>query len=61
MNGTFMVSLDLELFWGMLEVHTLESYQDNILGGKKAIPQLLQLFEASSGSEFTSDKVMLSK
>ena len=45
MKGTFMVSLDLELFWGMLEVHTLESYQDNILGGKKAIPKLLQLFD----------------
>jgi len=45
MNGTFMVSLDLELFWGMLEVCSLESYQDHILGGKKAIPQLLQLFE----------------
>lgn len=45
MNGTFMVSLDFELFWGMLEVRSLESYQDNVLGGKKAIPQLLQLFE----------------
>ncbi len=45
MNGTFMVSLDFELFWGMLEVCPLESYQDNVLGGKKAIPQLLQLFE----------------
>ena len=45
MNGTFMVSLDFELFWGMLEVCSLESYQDNVLGGKKAIPQLLQLFE----------------
>lgn len=45
MSGTFMVSLDFELFWGMLEVRSLESYQDNVLGGKKAIPQLLQLFE----------------
>ena len=45
MNGTFMVSLDFELFWGMLEVCSLESYQDNVLGGKKAIPQLLKLFE----------------
>ena len=45
MSGTFMVSLDFELFWGMLEVCSLESYQDNVLGGKKAIPQLLQLFE----------------
>jgi hypothetical protein len=29
----------------MLEVCSLESYQENILGGKKAIPKLLQLFE----------------
>ena len=45
MNGTFMVSLDFELFWGMLEVVSQESYRDNVLGGKKAIGQLLQLFE----------------
>ena len=45
MNGTFMVSLDFELFWGMLDVCPLEQYQDNVLGGKKAIPQLLQLFQ----------------
>ena len=45
MNGTFMVSLDFELFWGMLDVCPLADYQDNVLGGKKAIPQLLQLFE----------------
>ena len=45
MSGTFMVSLDFELFWGMLEVCSLESYQDHVLGGKKAIPQMLRLFE----------------
>ena len=45
MGGTFMVSLDYELFWGMLDVCPLEAYQDNVLGGKKAIPQLLRLFE----------------
>ncbi len=45
MGGTFMVSLDFELFWGMLDVCPLEAYQDNVLGGKKAIPKLLQLFE----------------
>ena len=45
MNGTFMVSLDFELFWGMLDVCPLEDYQDNVLGGKKAIPQMLNLFE----------------
>ena len=45
MGGTFMVSLDYELFWGMLDVCPLEAYQDNVLGGKKAIPKLLRLFE----------------
>lgn len=45
MNGTFIVSLDFELFWGMLDVCALEAYQENVLGGKKAIPQLLKLFE----------------
>jgi len=44
-GGTFMVSLDFELFWGMLDVCPLEKYQENVLGGKKAIPKLLQLFE----------------
>lgn len=45
MPGTLIVSLDFELFWGMLDVCTLEDYQDNVLGGRKAIPQLLSLFE----------------
>ena len=45
MGGTFMVSLDYELFWGMLDVCPLEEYQDNVLGGKQAIPKLLKLFE----------------
>lgn len=45
MPGTLIVSLDFELFWGMLDCSTLEAYQDNVLGGRKAIPQLLALFE----------------
>ena len=36
MGGTFMVSLDYELFWGMLDVCPLEAYQDNVLGGRKS-------------------------
>ena len=44
MNGTLIVSLDFELFWGMLDVTSLEAYQNNVLGGKAAIPQLLELF-----------------
>ena len=45
MPGTLIVSLDFELFWGMLDVCPLETYQDNVLGGRKAIPKLLELFQ----------------
>ena len=45
MPGTLIVSLDFELFWGMLDQCALEEYQDNVLGGRKAIPQLLNLFQ----------------
>ncbi len=44
-RSTLIVSLDFELFWGMQDGHTLEEYQQNVLGGRKAIPELLELFE----------------
>ena len=44
MDGTLIVSLDFELFWGMLDVCPLEEYQDHVLGGRAAIPELLRLF-----------------
>lgn len=44
MAGTLLVSLDFELFWGMLDVCPLEAYQDHVLGGREAIPRLLELF-----------------
>ncbi len=45
MKPTLIVSLDFELFWGMLDVCPLEDYQANVLGGREAIPRLLNLFE----------------
>ena len=45
MAGTLLVSLDFELFWGMLDRCSLEDYQDNILGGRTAIPKMLDLFQ----------------
>ena len=45
MGGTLIVSLDFELFWGMLDKCPLEDYQDHVLGGRAAIPQLLALFQ----------------
>ena len=44
MSGTLLVSLDFELFWGMLDVCPLEEYEDHVLGGRQAIPRLLRLF-----------------
>ena len=45
MAGTLIVSLDFELFWGMLDRCALEDYQANVLGGRTAIPRMLKLFE----------------
>ena len=41
-----IVSLDFELFWGMQDVRSIDSYRANILGGRAAIPRLLTLFES---------------
>lgn len=43
-KGTLIVSLDFELFWGMLDVCPLREYEDHVLGGRAAIPRLLELF-----------------
>ena len=43
-QGTLVVSLDFELFWGMQDGWTLSEYEANVLGGRKAIPQMLELF-----------------
>lgn len=45
MAGNLIVSLDFELFWGMLDCSTLEEYGDNVIGGRNAIPKLLELFK----------------
>lgn len=44
-SPTLIVSLDFELFWGMQDGWKLEAYQENVLGGRKAIPKLLNLFQ----------------
>lgn len=45
MRGTLIVSLDFELFWGMLDCSTVEAYGPNVLGGREAIAQMLALFQ----------------
>lgn len=41
---TLIISLDFELFWGMQDGWELSEYEANVLGGRKAIPQMLELF-----------------
>jgi peptidoglycan/xylan/chitin deacetylase (PgdA/CDA1 family) len=44
-HGYFVISLDFELFWGMFDKVTLETYGKNVAGERTAIPQMLELFK----------------
>lgn len=43
-KSTLIVSLDFELFWGMQDCSTIAEYGSHIIGGRRAIPALLELF-----------------
>ena len=43
--GIFTISLDFELYWGVRDHRTLESYGTNIKNVHQVIPRLLDLFE----------------
>ena len=42
--GNFVISLDFELMWGVRDHATPESYGRNVLGGRQAVPAMLDLF-----------------
>ncbi len=48
MSGNLVISLDFELLWGMRDVATRASYGANVLGARKAIPAMLELFHRRS-------------
>jgi len=43
--GIFVISLDLELRWGVRDAPRLDDYKANLLGVRAAVPALLQLFD----------------
>lgn len=43
-NGILIITLDFELYWGLLGKIPLENYRQNILGARAVIPGLLELF-----------------
>lgn len=45
MTPTLIISLDFELFWGLQQEMPLSAYEANVLGGRAAIPKLLELFK----------------
>jgi peptidoglycan/xylan/chitin deacetylase (PgdA/CDA1 family) len=63
-KGIFTISLDFELFWGVRDHRTLESYGENIRNVHQVVPRLLELFSkynvhctwATVGFLFFNDK-----
>jgi len=44
--GALVISLDFELHWGVRDKRAVDGpYRENLLGARKAIPQMLDLFE----------------
>lgn len=45
MSGSFVISLDFELMWGVRDHRSVQDYGDAVLGGRRAIPLMLSRFE----------------
>lgn len=66
-SGTFVISIDFELLWGVWDVTDREKYGEHIRGVRKVIPALIELFEtynikatfAVVGFLFAKDKAEL--
>ena len=43
-RGTIVISLDLELYWGMRDIVSLADYEQHLAGVRQAIPAILELF-----------------
>lgn len=43
-TGEFIVSLDFELYWGVRHRRDVAKYHANLVGARRAIPELLDLF-----------------
>jgi hypothetical protein len=42
--GSFIISLDFELHWGVRDVRTVEQYRENLIGVRSAVPAMLAAF-----------------
>jgi len=46
-QGSFIISLDFELHWGVRDVVSVAATRDHFLRARKALPEMLRRFEAS--------------
>src|SRR5258705_638261 len=44
-KGALVISLDFELYWGVRDSRSINDYGEHILGVRKVIPALLELFD----------------
>ena len=44
MHGTLVISLDCELYWGVRDKRTIQEYQQNLLGVRRAAQEMLTVF-----------------
>ena len=44
-SGSFVISLDLELMWGVRDVTTRKEYGDSIIGVRSVLPKILNIFK----------------
>jgi peptidoglycan/xylan/chitin deacetylase (PgdA/CDA1 family) len=43
--GSFIISLDCELYWGVRDKRRLDEYRENLIGDRQVVPRLLSLFD----------------
>jgi peptidoglycan/xylan/chitin deacetylase (PgdA/CDA1 family) len=48
MSGSFVISLDFELMWGVRDHRCVENYGDAVLGGREAIVHILSRFQEAN-------------
>jgi hypothetical protein len=46
-ESLLVISIDFELFWGVFDSQSVESYGRNVLGVWEVLPRILQMFESN--------------
>jgi len=44
-QGAMVISLDLELYWGMRDIISIDDYEQHLSGVRQALPAILKLFD----------------